>query len=401
MDVLMPQLGETVAEGKIVKWFKSAGDAVKPGENLFEIETDKTSMEVPAIAAGTLSDIRFQVGEVAKVGAVVAVIAGAGGEQVSAPSQPVIPVKPTPSPLTPAKAGVQSGSKKELDPRFRGDDRSMLRGNERSGGQATGQASIAARDLAYPDMSPWREVRTPERNYGPAKIGGRQITPLARRLASERGIDLTRVAGSGPHGRIVAADISAAPRTGEAAPAASQFHVIADIEIGRLLAMREEAKTAGVEFSIGDFAVKAWAAAQRRVAPEAGADVALVHIADGGRVTKVIRDAAGKSLSTIAREAPGDSGNGAPDASVTSAVHVLETPGIREFSSAVTPPFTSVLAIGQPRRVPVEAEGGGVRFVSEMTATLSCDARAIDDAQAAGLLAVFKAFVENPVTALI
>src|SRR5512142_1058801 len=77
MDVLMPQLGETVAEGKITKWFKSAGDAVKPGENLFEIETDKTSMEVPATSAGTLTDIRFGVGEVAEVGAVVAVIAGA------------------------------------------------------------------------------------------------------------------------------------------------------------------------------------------------------------------------------------------------------------------------------------------------------------------------------------
>ena len=78
MDVLMPQLGETVAEGKIVKWFKAAGDAVKPGDNLFEIETDKTSMEVPSTVGGTLSEIRFQVGEVAKVGAVVAVIAGAG-----------------------------------------------------------------------------------------------------------------------------------------------------------------------------------------------------------------------------------------------------------------------------------------------------------------------------------
>lgn len=72
----MPQLGETVAEGKITKWFKAAGDAVKPGDNLFEIETDKTSMEVPSTATGTLSEIRFQVGEVAKVGAVVAVISG-------------------------------------------------------------------------------------------------------------------------------------------------------------------------------------------------------------------------------------------------------------------------------------------------------------------------------------
>jgi pyruvate dehydrogenase E2 component (dihydrolipoamide acetyltransferase) len=74
----MPQLGETVAEGKIVKWFKAAGDAVKPGDNLFEIETDKTSMEVPATSAGTLSSINFGVGETAKVGAVVAIISGVG-----------------------------------------------------------------------------------------------------------------------------------------------------------------------------------------------------------------------------------------------------------------------------------------------------------------------------------
>ena len=78
MDVLMPQLGETVAEGKITKWFKSAGDAVKPGDNLFEIETDKVSMEVPSTTTGMLAEIRVGVGEVAPVGAVVAVIAGDG-----------------------------------------------------------------------------------------------------------------------------------------------------------------------------------------------------------------------------------------------------------------------------------------------------------------------------------
>ena len=86
MDVLMPQLGETVAEGKITKWFKNAGDAVQAGDNLFEIETDKTSMEVPATFAGTLSAINVQVGEVAKVGAVVAVITAAG-EASPAPAE--------------------------------------------------------------------------------------------------------------------------------------------------------------------------------------------------------------------------------------------------------------------------------------------------------------------------
>src|SRR6476659_9008273 len=86
MNILMPQLGETVAEGKITKWCKSAGDAVKPGDNLFEIETDKVSMEVPSITAGTLSEIKVQAGETALVGAVVAIIAGEGGATASAPA---------------------------------------------------------------------------------------------------------------------------------------------------------------------------------------------------------------------------------------------------------------------------------------------------------------------------
>src|SRR5690242_18275790 len=117
MDVLMPQLGETVAEGTISKWFVKAGDAVKPGDNLFEIETDKVSMEVPAIAAGTIALIHVQAGEVAPVGAVVAVIQGSG-ELVSK-------AKPQ-TPPTPAKAAVQSREKRELDSRFRGNERSPV-----------------------------------------------------------------------------------------------------------------------------------------------------------------------------------------------------------------------------------------------------------------------------------
>src|SRR5438067_13024466 len=79
MNVLMPQLGETVAEGKITKWFKSAGDAVKPGDNLFEIETDKVAMEVPSTTAGVLAEICVPAGAVAPVGAVVAVISDGAG----------------------------------------------------------------------------------------------------------------------------------------------------------------------------------------------------------------------------------------------------------------------------------------------------------------------------------
>jgi pyruvate/2-oxoglutarate dehydrogenase complex dihydrolipoamide acyltransferase (E2) component len=197
----MPQLGETVAEGKITKWFKAAGDAVKPGDNLFEIETDKTSMEVPSTTSGTLTEIRFQVGEVAKVGAVVAVISGAGEAAKLAPAGQ--------SPLTSAKVGVQGEA--ALGPRFRVD--------ERTSGYAMPPVHSTPMPRPAAPMDPFHAVRTPERNYGPAKLAsGTTVTPLARRLAGERGIDLTRISGSGPHGRIVAADVErAAP--GAAAPA--------------------------------------------------------------------------------------------------------------------------------------------------------------------------------------
>src|SRR5438128_909194 len=127
MDVLMPQLGETVSEGKITKWFKSAGDAVKAGDNLFEIETDKVSMEVPAIAAGTLAEIRVPAGEVALVGAVVAVVAVIAGDGAAASPQPaaaaVAPKSAPPlqqTPFVPAQAGTQSLA---LDSRLRGNER--------------------------------------------------------------------------------------------------------------------------------------------------------------------------------------------------------------------------------------------------------------------------------------
>src|SRR5919206_5044531 len=105
MDVLMPQLGETVAEGKITTWFKSVGDAVRPGDNLFEIEIDKVSMEVPAIAAGVIAEIRVGAGEVAPVGAVVAVIAAEGARHApqAMPTSATTGAPPK-TPLAPTRA---------------------------------------------------------------------------------------------------------------------------------------------------------------------------------------------------------------------------------------------------------------------------------------------------------
>src|SRR5262245_2672062 len=187
MDVLMPQLGETVAEGKITKWFVAPGTAVKPGDNLFEIETDKVSMEVPSITTGTLTEIRVQAGDTALVGAVVAIIAGEGGATASTSAPAPAASKPAPAspPVIPAKAGTQGQA---LGPRFRGDERPPA-------------------NFAYENLDPFFEVRTPSRNFGSSRTsGGTSITPLARRLAGENGIDLSRLSGSGPRGRIVASD---------------------------------------------------------------------------------------------------------------------------------------------------------------------------------------------------
>src|SRR6516162_5725092 len=336
MDVLMPQLGETVAEGKITQWFKSAGDAIKPGDNLFEIETDKVSMEVPSTTAGVLTEIRVPAGEVAPVGAVVAVIAD--GSAASAPPPAEALSKPAAAPasrLQPTTAPV-----------------------------AAAQAAAAAPIK----LDPFFEVRTPQRNYGPARLaGGRSATPLARRLAAEGGIDLAAVSASGPHGRIVARDVEAAARAApKAAPGVAlatgpsaeevkalyrdvpfqevpldgmrriiatrlvqakqtipHFYLTADVEIGRLITLREEANAAApkdgdgkvaFKLSLNDLIIKAWAAALQRV-PAANAvwaqdrilrfqhcDIGVAVAIEGGLIAPVIRRAEMKALSVISNE---------------------------------------------------------------------------------------------------
>jgi pyruvate dehydrogenase E2 component (dihydrolipoamide acetyltransferase) len=443
MNILMPQLGETVAEGKITKWFKSAGDAVMPGDNLFEIETDKVSMEVPATEAGILSEIRVLEGEVAPVGAIVGVIGDGAGAAASPPAKPTPPASaatkaPTPSPAVsdrappPAKAPQQPI---KLDPFF--------------------------------------EVRTPERNFGPARLaGGISVTPLARRLASETGIDLSRLRGSGPHGRIVARDVENAPRATATphvaalaeGPSSDQvkalfdpagyeeipldamrktiaarlqqakqtiphFYLTADIAIDRLVAVREEANAAAAKdrdgnpafkLSLNDFIIRALALALQRV-PAANAvwagdrilrlkhsDVGVAVALEGGLIAPIIRNAEAKSLSAISAEMkelaararekklkPADYQGG------SSAISNLGMYGVREFSAIINPPQATILAVGAARRQAVEKADSSVAFASMLTATLSCDHRVVDGALGAELLAAVKALLETPVTMLV
>ena len=453
MDVLMPQLGETVAEGKITKWFKAAGDHVKPGEILFEIETDKTSMEVPATSAGTLAEIRVAAGMVVPVGAVVAVIGGASAganpsTNISASMQATA-AAPLQTPLIPAQAGIQNPA--TLGPRSRGDERVN-----------------AVQPAVRRPLDLFHEVRTPERNFGSARIaGGVTVTPLARRIAGERGIDLSRISGSGPHGRIVARDIesTAAPRAATASAGMSvsdvmalyrdrefieipldgmrrtiasrltlakqtvpHFYLTADVEIDNLLKARKEINAAApaasggtaYRISVNDFIVKALALALQRV-PAANAawaedrilqfrhsDIGVAVALDGGLLTPVVRDADIKSLGAISGEMrdlaararekklkPSEYQGGSV------AISNLGMYGVREFSAIINPPHATILAVGAAQRRAVEAEDGGVRFVSQMTVTLSCDHRVVDGAAGAQLLAVLKGLLEQPVTMLV
>jgi pyruvate dehydrogenase E2 component (dihydrolipoamide acetyltransferase) len=318
-------------------------------------------------------------------------------------------------------------------------------------------------------LDPFFEVRTPERNFGPARLsGGITVTPLARRLAAERGIDLSRLRGSGPHGRIIAEDIGEAPQV---APLASRsegptaadikalyapgsyeeipldgmrrtiaarltqaktvphFYLTADVEIGRLIALREEANAGApkdadgnplFKLSLNDFVIRALALALARL-PAANAvwggerilrfkhaDIGVAVALDDGLVAPVLRAADTKSLSAISAEmkdlsarardkklAPADYQGG------SSAISNLGMYGVREFSAIINPPHATILAVGAARRQAVEKEDGGVAFASMLSVTLSCDHRVVDGALGAKLLAAFKAFVEMPVSMLV
>ena len=441
MDVLMPQLGETVSEGKITKWFKSAGEQVKPGDNLFEIETDKVSMEVPSIAAGVLAEIRVPAGEVAPVGAVVGVIADRTGGTATPPKV-----------AANRSADLPTSIPKSLPI-----------------SHSAASAVISEPEPSRVALDPFLEVRTPERNYGPARLpGGATVTPLARRLAGEAGIDLSQLRGSGPHGRIVARDIAGAPHARHEPPAAAagateikalyeagsyqevpldsmrrtiaarltqaaltipHFYLTTDVEISRLIALREEANNAApkdrdgnpaFKLSVNDFIIRALALALQAV-PTANAvwagdrilrfshsDIGVAVALEGGLITPVIRHAETKPLSAISAEMkdltararakklkPAEYQGGA------AAISNLGMYGVREFSAIINPPQATILAVGAARRQAVETNDGGVAFASILSLTLSCDHRVVDGALGAELLAAIKRLIEAPVTMLV
>jgi pyruvate dehydrogenase E2 component (dihydrolipoamide acetyltransferase) len=218
-----------------------------------------------------------------------------------------------------------------------------------------------------------------------------------------------------------------AERLTQAKQTIPHFYLTADVEIGRLLELREQANAAAgrdkepaFKLSINDLVIKAWAMALQRV-PAANtvwagdrilrfkhSDIGVAVAIEGGLIAPVVRGAEAKTLSAIANEmkdlaARARAKKLKPDEyqGGSSAISNLGMYGVREFSAIINPPQATILAIGAARRQAIERQDGGIAFASMMTVTLSCDHRVVDGALGAQLLAAFKGFVEQPVTMLV
>ncbi len=459
INITMPALSPTMEEGKLAKWLKKEGDAIRSGDVIAEIETDKATMEVEAVDEGTLAKILVPAGtEGVKVNAVIAVIAGEGEDagSVTAPAQQAAPT---------AQAAPSTGPSDHLLP---------------AGEKGAQGAGVSA-------SSPQRgEVPAGGEGAKPAAAHGNRIfsSPLARRLAKEAGLDLAAVSGSGPHGRVVKSDIekavasgtgkaSAAPAAASAAaPAASapapsgmssdqvlklfaegsyelvphdgmrktiakrlqeskqtipHFYVSVDCELDALLALRTQINDAApvkdgkpaYKLSVNDMVIKAMALALRDV-PDANvswtdqamvkhkhSDVGVAVSIPGGLITPIIRHAEEKSLSAISNEMK-DLGKRAKDRKLkpeeyqggTTAVSNMGMMGVKNFAAVVNPPHATILAVGAGEQRPV-VKNGQLAIATVMTVTLSTDHRAVDGALGAELLGAFKTYIENPMGMLV
>lgn len=399
-EVILPKVDMAMESGTIHAWKVAEGAAVKAGDLLFEIETDKANMEIEAPISGVLGKILVKEGVVTPVGAVVA--------HILAPGETSPETGPAPASVPAAAAPMAVAG--------------------------TSNASPAPSAPSVMDAG-----------------GKLRATPLARAIARQNGVNLAKLNGSGPRGRIVAADVrtaSAAPAIAAAAPAPGgayetiphdnmrrtiarrlveakqtvpHFYLTADCDIGALLALRQEINSSATAFklSVNDFVIKALGLALRDV-PDANVswtedamlryasvDVAVAVSMPGGLITPVLRDVpsrgmaelsnAMKDLAMRARERklkPEEYQGG------TSAVSNLGMYGVREFAAIINPPHATILAVGAGEERAVSRKGQIVS-AQMMSVTLSADHRAVDGALAAELLKAFRNYIERPLTMLV
>jgi pyruvate dehydrogenase E2 component (dihydrolipoamide acetyltransferase) len=433
INVLMPALSPTMEKGNLAKWLKKEGDKVKSGDVLAEIETDKATMEVEAVDEGVLAKILVPAGTAdVPVNDVIAVIAGEG-EDAKAISDPA----------------------------------------KTASAPAAAVAAPVAANVAPPRPAPALGLVASQ----PAPGTAQRVfaSPLARRIAKDGGIDLTRMTGSGPYGRIVERDVKAALKAGPmAAPSSAplalpsalpdatiksyfapesyrevphdsmrrtiarrlseanqtipQFFLTLDCEIDALLKLREDINkaapkakdgTPAFKVSVNDMVIKALALAlvsvpganvtftENAMLHHEHADVAVAVAIPEGLITPIVRKADVLALSALSnmmkdfaarakerRLRPEEYQGG------TSAISNLGMYGIKDFCAVINPPQSSILAIGMGEERAIVRKGQIV-IATIMSATITCDHRAMDGAKGAELIAAFKRYIENPVSMLV
>ena len=434
--VVMEALSPTMEEGRLVEWKKQEGEAVAVGDVLAEVETDKAVMELVARAGGTLLKQVIPAGTTVPVSELVAVI-GEPGEQVGdaggASKKPAPKAAKTEEQATPPAPDRNRPSSMPAAPPAE----AVSEGN--------GQQPAARPAATTPPRAP--------------QSGGRvKASPLARRMAAERGIDLSSVSGSGPEGRVVARDlegaVARAPAPAAPAPAARSpvpaapriptgvpfadvpltqirktiarrlsqsigpiptFYLTTEVDMERSAEAREALLAGGGEkVSFNDIIIKATAMALKRH-PECNAwwqddhirywnevHVSMAVAIEDGLITPVIRHTDLKSLREIAAEARDLAGRARerklkPEEYTggTFSVSNLGMLDIDEFTAVINPPETGILAVGRMVQQPVVHEGT-VAIRRRMRLTMSCDHRVIDGATGARFLQTLKGMLENP-----
>jgi pyruvate dehydrogenase E2 component (dihydrolipoyllysine-residue acetyltransferase) len=416
-EVKLPRLGQGMESGVIVKWLKSEGDRVEKGEILYELETEKVTQEVEAEAAGVLLKIAVPEGEAA-VGTTIAVI-GEEGEAVPAADAAETASEPA--------AEVDKGAPTEKAAAPAGADE---------------RASVAAAATGDGDRS--SSLQAPE--------GRLKASPLARRIARERGIDLAQLTGTGPEGRIVAEDVeraAAAPAAAPAAPGAPPaevetvpltsirktiarrmteawqapvFQIAMSADMSRVNALRprlvELTPEGGAKPTVSDVLTKVCAAALMRhravnahfagdaiqifptanvglaVATERGLVVPVIHGAERLTIAEIATaraDVVGRARSGKLQQADLEGG--------TFTISNLGMYGVDQFVAVLNSPQAAILAVGAAEERPI-AQDGELVVRPMMTMTLTCDHRTIDGAVAAEFLRTVKQLLEEPGLAL-
>jgi pyruvate dehydrogenase E2 component (dihydrolipoamide acetyltransferase) len=462
VNILMPALSPTMEKGNLAKWLKKEGEAVKAGDVIAEIETDKATMEYESIDDGVLAKIVVPEGtQDVPVNQLIAVLAQDGEDPkaaaAAAQAKTTSAGAPSPPPSPPRGEGAGSAPSQA----------------QRAPAQQVGQApSPQAQRTPSPQRGEGGGEGARVAGTGTARVFA---SPLARRIAKDAGIDLARIQGSGPHGRIIARDVEAAKSgKGVIAPAAGaplavaapsddkiralfepgsfevvphdnvrkiiarrlveakltipHFYLTLDCNIGKLLAAREEINAAApkdkdgkpvYKLSVNDFVIKALALALQRI-PDANvtwteggmlkhkhSDIGVAVAIPGGLITPIVRKAETKQLSVISNEMKDYAARARarklkPEEyqGGSSAVSNLGMYGIKDFAAVINPPHATILAVGAGEQR-VIVKNGEIAIATVMSVTLSTDHRCVDGALGATLLGAFKGYIENPMGMLV